>query len=314
MSRLRILAVVVAFAVGAACASSTAAPLRLYTTVTQETVDAVVDAYETDSGNTVDVLRVPTGELNARIATELRSGGLRADILWLTDPLSLQRYEADGLLSVWNPAGSERIDPSYTTPSSWGTRVLNLVIVVGDSVTDPPRSWSDLARMEGPVAIPDPGFAGSAFAALAYFALNDGFEFYSRLADDAAVQVQSPGEVVTGVAEGRFAAGITLDFAAKAAVAAGSPITLVWPEPGAIAFHSPIAVAATSTRDDAAREFVEFVLSDRGQAAIAAAGWQPAVAGVGEQTVPGPQVTVDWARAADRQDELLSEYRRLFGG
>ncbi|MFP5332622.1 MAG: extracellular solute-binding protein [Acidimicrobiia bacterium] len=307
------LATVVVAAALAACTQSTDEPLRLYTTVTQETVDAVVAGFTEATGHQVEVLRLPTGELNARIASELRTDGLTADVLWLTDPLSMHQYEADGLLATWEPDGADRISPDFRTPSTWGTRILNLVIVAGNEVNPMPTSWDDLPNIPGPVALPDPGFAGSAFAALAYFSQTEGFGYFEALHDAGAIQVQSPGEVVTGVAEGRFTAGITLDFAARAAVGNGSPIHLIWPEPGAIAFHSPIGAVASSS-NDAARAFVEYVLSDEGQRRIGESGWQPVIPGLGGPEPAGDQVTIAWTDAASRQSTLLATYRDLFGG
>ena len=47
------------------------APLRIYTSVTQETVDAVVAGFESaNPGLAVEVFRAPTGELAGRIAAE----------------------------------------------------------------------------------------------------------------------------------------------------------------------------------------------------------------------------------------------------
>ncbi len=78
--------------------------IRLYTSVTQATVDAVVAIYETAHPDvTVDLFRAPTGELNARLAAERRAGGIQADVLWLSDPLSMQQYDADDLLLSWTP-------------------------------------------------------------------------------------------------------------------------------------------------------------------------------------------------------------------
>ena len=85
----------------AACGDGDPGPLRLYTSVTEATVTAVVDQFEADTGRKVDVFRAPTGELAARIAAEQREGGLQADILWLTDPLTMQQYAADGVLREW---------------------------------------------------------------------------------------------------------------------------------------------------------------------------------------------------------------------
>ncbi|MEP7016696.1 MAG: ABC transporter substrate-binding protein, partial [Actinomycetota bacterium] len=67
--------------------------LTLYTSVTQDTIDAVVGGYQkAHPGSKVTVFRAPAGQLNARIAADQRSGGLRADAIWGTDPLSMQSY------------------------------------------------------------------------------------------------------------------------------------------------------------------------------------------------------------------------------
>jgi iron(III) transport system substrate-binding protein len=288
----------------------------VYTSVTQETVDLLVDGFtERHPDTVIDVFRAPTGEIAARIAAEVREGGLRADVLWLTDPLSMQQYDADGLLRAWDPGDTAGIPEAFRAATFWGSRVLNLVVVQRPDLGPGIRTWEDLAgaAAEGGVALPDPGFAGSAFAALAYFALTDGYgmDFYRRLHDAGAVQVATPGDVVTGVAEGQYAAGITLDFTARTAVDKGSPITIVWPDPGAIALYSPIA--ATKDSGDDAAGFVEYVLSEEGQSLVAASGWQPVRSDVPWE-VGGPQVTLDWRLAFDRQEELLGDYRAIFGG
>lgn len=285
----------------------------LYTSVTQETVDVVVAGFEAaHPGTTVEVFRAPTGELNARIAADRRESGMRADVLWLTDPLSMQQFDGQGLLHAASPDASG-VPAEHRSERFWGTRVLDLVIVRNFDAP-PISSWDDLitAAAAGGVAIPDPSLAGSAFAALAFFALSDqyGIEFLRALHDAGATQVGTPGDVVTGVAEGQYAAGITLDFTARAAVDKGSPIELVWPQPGAIAFYSPIAV--TGDAADAV-DFVSYVLGVEAQTAIATTGWQPVRSDV-PWNVGGPQVTIPWALAVDRQDELLDAYRTIFGG
>jgi iron(III) transport system substrate-binding protein len=300
-----------------ACSPGGPETLRIYTSVTQETVDAVLAGFaEAYPDVEVQVFRAPTGELAARIASEQREGGVRADVLWFTDPLSMQQYDTDGLLAEWQPAGAAAIPPEYATGTFWGTRILTMVMIAAADV-DPPVTWRDLAseRLAGAVAFPDPGFAGSSFAVLGYFAATDGYGigFYQDLADNGAVQVSAPGEVVTGVAEGRFAAGITLEFTARTAVERGSPIVIVWPEDGAIALYSPIAVTTTSEDRAAAEAFVEYVLGVDAQRRIADSGWQPILPEVPWE-VGGTQVTVDWSELFGRQQELLGAYRAIFGG
>lgn len=288
--------------------------LTLYTSVTQDTVDAVVSLFEDANPNvTVDVFRAPTGELTARIAGEQRSGGLAADLLWLTDPLSLHQYEADGILVQWSAPNARYVPADYQTGSFVGTRILNLVMVgrPGISLSD----WRDLLDVSGGIALPDPAFAGSAFAALAYFVQTDayGFDFYRQLKRAGAVQVQAPGDVVNGVAEGRYAAGITLSRTATAAISDGSPLEMVWPASGAIAIYSPMAVVSGRGSVDLAEDFVDFTLSLDAQSAIAGTGWQPVRSDVPWDS-QGASVTFDWASAFDHQQELLDQYRSIFGG
>jgi ABC-type Fe3+ transport system, periplasmic component len=292
--------------------------ITLYTSVTQNTVDAVVKGWtDANPGVNVDVFRAPTAEVAARIATDLQSGGLKADVLWLTDPLSIAGYVDQHLLQAWSPPSAAAIDPRYKTATSFGTRLLNMVIVKGASVTPGPADWKDLtsADYQAAVAIPDPGFAGSAFAALGYFSQVDSFgtAFYQALKDNGATQVMAPDDVTTGVAEGRFKAGMTLDSSARTAIKKGSPITLVWPSGGAIAIYSPIAAVAASKNLATADSFVDFTLSPTGQSLIAGTGWQPIV-GSGGPRPQGAQISPDWAAAIGKQKDLLAAYRAIFGG
>lgn len=293
--------------------------VTLYATVTASTVEAVVAAYQAENpGVTVEVFRAPTGEVAARIAAEQRDGGVRADLFWLTDPLSIQPYEAEGLLAAYAPPGAGQLESGDQTAASWGTRLLNMIMVTGSDLAVPPTGWDDLAdpAFRDAVALPDPGFAGSAFGLLGYFAQDPayGMPFYQRLKDNGAVVVKSPDEVTTGVAEGRFKAGITLDFSARSAIAKGSPVKLVWPVSGAVTMASPIAIVGASDNVVAARSFVDYVLSAKGQATIAATGWQPVLPDVaGGPPIDGLQVRPDFAALDGQQDALLADFRAIFG-
>ena len=125
--------------------------------------------------------------------------------------------------------------------------------------------------------------------------------------------MKAPDDVTTGVAEGRYAVGMTLDSSARTAIKKGSPIELVWPTSGAIAIYSPIAAVAASANRPTADAFVDDSLSLPGQALIAGTGWQPVV-GPGGPAIDGKQVSPDWATAFGTQKELLASYRAIFGG
>ena len=292
-------------------------PVRLYTSVTQNTVDAVVAGFRgAHPGSRVDVFRAPTGQLNARIAADLRSGGLRADVIWGTDPLSMEDYAAQRLLRTW-PLTDVTVPAGMRTEYFAGTRVLYLVLAVHKGLADPPRSWADLTEpaLKGRVALPDPALAGSALASLGYFAQQPGYgmDFFRRLKGNGAVQVGAVPQVVTDVAQGRYQVGLTLDSEVRAATAKGSPVTMVWPSPGAIALYSPIAATTASTAGTT-DDFLRYVLSSDGQRRIAATGWQPVMPGIaGPPKPPGSaEVSPDWTLLFGKQRQLLAEYQAIY--
>ena len=83
-------------------ATATSQQLTLYTSVTQNTVTAVVDGFsKANPGVKVSVFRATTGQLNARITADQHSGGLRADVIWGTDPLSMESFAQENLFRPW---------------------------------------------------------------------------------------------------------------------------------------------------------------------------------------------------------------------
>lgn len=291
--------------------------VTLYTSYNQPEVDALLAAYQADAPDvTVKVFRAPTGELSARIAAEQRSGGVRGDVLLLSDPLSMQQYADQGMLRKWVPAEQDAVPAEARTDTFWGVTTSDVVVVHQPDVTV--RDWQDLTGPEfrDAVALPDPNFAGSAFGALGYFAFDDSFglDYYQSLKDNGAVQVAAPGDVVTGVAEGRFKAGMALDFVARAAAAGGSPIEITAPDPGAIRLYAPMAVFTGTDNPTAAESFAAFLLTVPAQKALAALDRHPIRADVPAEAAEVTEVVPDWPKVFGQQDELRSGYAAIFDG
>jgi iron(III) transport system substrate-binding protein len=316
--------VVVALAL-AACGGTDAGAgasnsLTLYTCVSDETIQPVIAAFEkSEPGSRVELFRAPTGQLNARVAADARSGGLRADVVWGCDPLTVQAFVDQGLVGGWTPPGADAIPAGYRTGDYVGAAVLYMVAVHRTDVP-PPRTWADLTgpRYTGAVAVPDPTVAASALGALGWFAQEPGFgvDFYRKLRDNGAVQVGTPDDVTTGVAQGVYAAGMTIANSAYAAKSAGSPVDVVWPEPGAVAIYGPVALATHSADSQIAKAFISFVIGDHGQRVLGGAGSYPTRPGVPGPTIPSgaPVVSPDWAAIGQHQDAILGGYQQVFGG
>ena len=311
----------------AACggnASGRAAPssttLTLYTCVTDATQKAVVAGFtRTHPGVNVQVFRAPTGQLNARVAGDVRSGGLRADVIWACDPLTMQGYVRQRLVGGWTPPNAADLPAAYRTADAVGAALL-YVVAVHRHGTPAPASWSDLASpaYRKAVALPDPAFAASALGAVGWFvqtpALGPGY--LTALHANGAVTVKTPDDVTTGVAQGIYKAGVTISSSANAAKKAGSPLDVVWPRPGAIAVWGPVAVSRTSAHPASARAFVEYVVSEPGQRALAGTGAYPTRPGVTGPPLPAGAsvVSPDWTALSGRTAALLATYRAALGG
>jgi iron(III) transport system substrate-binding protein len=294
--------------------------ITLYTCVGDPTAKAVIEAFTKEhSGTRVDLFRAPTGQLNARVAGDTRAGGLQADVLWTCDPLTMHGFAEQGLLRPWSPPNSADLPPQYRTADFVGVDLLYLVAVVRNG-TPVPKSWRDLTRpaYKGAVALPDPGFAASALGMLGYFSTADGYglDYYRALKANGAVQVKSPDDVLTGVAQGTYKAGFTLANSAYLAKSKGSPIQVVWPLPGAVAIYAPIAVTKKAGEQSLAEQFAAYVASSAGQQVVAKTNVYPVLRSLGGPEVPAgaPVVAPDWTALFGSSAELSAQYRTIFGG
>ncbi len=305
-------------ACGGSDPGSGAAAVTLYTCVSDTTIQPVIKRFEKDNpGSKIRLYRAPTGELNARVAGDVRSGGLKADVIWACDPLTMQDYVDQGLIAGWTPHTG--VPAKFRTDRYVGVAVLYMVAVSHQGVPAP-RSWSDLTRpvyADG-VAVPDPGLAASALGALGYFDQNPGYGtgFYSALKHNGAVQVSTPDDVTTGVAEGTYKAGVTIANSAYAAKEGGSPIAVTWPAPGAVAVYGPVGLTDAAGGSTTAKDFLSYVTSRAGQRVIADAGSYPTLPGVAGPTIPpgAPVVAPDWPAIGSKKNALLAGYQRIFGG
>jgi iron(III) transport system substrate-binding protein len=317
-----VLGIAVLLAALPSCSSgtkSTSTSLTMYTSATQNVEEAVIAGFQkAHPGVHVNVFRAPTGQLNARVAADVRSGGIQADVLWPSDPLTMHGYDKQGLLAPWQPSESD-IPAAYRTPDFAGVDLLYMVVVVHKG-TPAPRSWADLAnpRYRGQVVIPDPTFAASALGLLGYFAQRPdyGVAFYRQLKANGAKQVSAPGDALTAVEQGSAKVGITLANTAYVDAQKGSPISVVWPQPGGVKIYAPIGITTKKNRSTLAAQFANYVASPAAQAIMAKLDTYVVVPGVGGPPLPAgsPVTAPNWTSLFNIYPKVLAQYAAIFGG
>jgi iron(III) transport system substrate-binding protein len=232
--------------------------LLIYTSCPIEIMTSIEQAFEEANPDIdLEVYRSGTGTVTAKIATELEAGNVLADLVWVAD---YAYYESLKELDLVDPDGYY-----------YGARLFAMVIVYNTTlVADPPRRWTDLLDplWEGQVVSGNPQYSGSNVVTSVALGMRYGLSYFEQLRANGAAIVRGNSQAAAEVAAGAYQVGFTLDNMVRNLKAEGSPVDLVYPEDGAVLLPSPIAIVNTTDSPDAAKKFVDYVLSPAGQQAL----------------------------------------------
>jgi iron(III) transport system substrate-binding protein len=320
-----VIAAVLALAVASGAAAQSG-KLALYTSQPDRDAAQTLEAFRRKHpGVEVEVFRSGTTEVMNKLLAELAAGAPRPDVLLIADAGSMERLRADGRLLAHPgadvaqlPAGTVDRDRTY-----FGTKLITTGIVYHTSAPRRPTSWKDLVAPEarGQVVMPSPLYSGAAAIHMAALAAHPalGLRYYEDLAKGGTVAVRGNGAVASAVAGGQKMYGVLVDFMAHNAKAKGSPVEFVFPAEGVTAVTEPVAILRTARNPDAARAFVDFILSKDGQALAARQGYLPARKDVAPP--PGfPRIEsitiipVDIEAYLARDEANKKRFADLFGG
>ena len=158
-----------------------------------------------------------------------------------------------------------------------------------------PKDWDDLLhpKLKGNVAQCAPTRSSSSHATYEVILQRDGdakgWEWLKRLAGNTGIFTARSRDVPSVVARGEFAAGFAVpSYMAFEDRLAGHEIKFVAPKTAWIT-PEPIGILAGSKRPKAARAFVEFMLSERGQNVAMERGVFPITPKYRVQGAPGSQ-------------------------
>jgi iron(III) transport system substrate-binding protein len=106
--------------------------------------------------------------------------------------------------------------------------------------------------------------------------LPDGWAYYEKLKANGALASGGNGDVLKSVAGGEKLYGFIVDFMPIREKAKGAPLEFVFPKEGVSAVTEPVAILKGTRNVEAARAFVDFILSREGQELAAKQGYVPA--------------------------------------
>ena len=259
----------------------------------QKTVDAFMAA---NPGVTVEWVRDGTTKIMAKLRAEIAAGQPAADVLFIADTVTMEGLRQEGRLLAHTSADVTGFDAGLYDAGKhyFSTKLITTGIVYNTSAPMAPTSWKDLTRPEakGQVVMPSPLTSGAALIHAATLAdmPEFGWDYIEALAANEAQAQGGNGGVLTAVAGGEKLYGVIVDFLPIREAAKGSPVQFVFPTEGVSYVTEPVAILNTTKNADAARAFVDFLISDAGQRLAAEMGYMPAKAGI---TPPAGFPTLD---------------------
>lgn len=276
-------AVLAAVLFAAPLAAQPGGKLVLYTSQPDRDAQRTVEGFrKKNPGVEVEIFRSGTTEVMSKLMAEIAAGQPRADVLLIADALSMERLKAAGQLLAYPDADVRELPPdAYDRGKTYfGTKLITTGIIVNRQAPMKPASWKDLLKPEakGQVVLPSPLYSGAAAIHMAALTENPalGRDYYEKLAQNGAVALRGNGSVLNAVAGGQKMYGIIVEFMALNAKAKGSPVDFVFPTEGVSIVTEPTAILRGTKNPDAARAFVDFLLSKDGQELAVSQGYFPA--------------------------------------
>ena len=279
-------------------------------------------------GVTVSVIRTTGQVAYERLLQDLKNGAPQCDVFSSTDISQYPALKKRGALADYVPAGAATLlpafqkvsDPGYVYPSSATTHILiyNSQTLKPDQA---PKAWTDLLdpRWKGRVATGHPAFSGCTGIWALALTKTYGWEFFEKLAKNNPRVGRSGNDPVTLINAGECLLGPAPGNTAFQQVDKGNPIVPVYPTDGATLCLGPSSVMANAPHPNAARLYMEWLMSDDFSKLSVANHGDPVHPGLaltsGQKPldqVPILSLTVD--EVAKGIPDIIEQWRDTFGG
>jgi iron(III) transport system substrate-binding protein len=283
-----LLPMLVALVPSFAQAQGLAGNLVLYTSQPNTDAQQTIDAFKArHPGVNVTFVRDGTPKILAKLGAEFEAGQPQADVLLIADSVTMEGLKKEDRLLAHETADVSAYPAgTHDAQKFWfATKLITTGIAYNTKASFKPTSWQDLTRPEvkGQLVMPSPLTSGAALihAATLTGSMNDGWKYYEALKENDAIAGGGNGDVLKQVAGGQKLYGVMVDYMPIREKAKGAPVEFVFPKEGVSAVSEPVAILKSTKNPDAARAFVDFLLSKDGQELALKQGYiaaHPAVA------------------------------------
>ncbi len=314
-----------AVALSAGSAAAQSGTLTLYTSQPNEDASETVEAFNEQYPDIeVEIFRSGTTKVMGKLMSEISGGNPQPDVLLIADVVNMERLKSGGHLMAYQGADLSGFDAkTYDADKTYfGTKLITTGLIYNTAAQHTPESWEDLTKewAKGKVIMPSPLYSGAAVNTMGILARTDGlgWDYYEALAANDVAAVRGNGTTLKQVASGQKAYGMVVDFLAFNAKAQGSPVDFVVPDRGLTWVSEPVAILDSAENKEAAKAFVDFLLSEKGQELASSQGYIPAKSGIEmpDWLPEGRELKLmekDAGSILETMDADLKRFEELFG-
>lgn len=240
------------------------------------------DKFTEETGIKIEYIEISTGKALAKLQAE--EGKTTADVWFGGGVDSYISATELGYLEQYPSPQSDKINPAYKDAKGYWTG-LSLVpagFVVNNTVLkekglEAPKTWSDLAdpKYKNEIIMASPAISGTQYAIvnglLQAFGEEKGWNLFTKINENIDVYAKGGGEPGPKVCAGEYGIAVLALTGSTYALEKEYPVTVVAPEDFLPWTPAPIAIFANSQKKDAAKVFVDYMLSEKGQLALSEA-------------------------------------------
>lgn len=299
-----------------------------YTSLPERQAEAYLERFERAHPYiNANLVRGSTFDIVRRIDRELARGEVRADTIHVLDPAVFDDLRRRGELYSHDAEYARHLPPEYQEAGQWAAMRAVTICMAYDtgriSDEDTPSTWPDLLdpKWRGRIGLKDAQTGGSAYSE--YYLLREqyGLDFWRQMVEQRPQLFRSSADTLRALASGQIdLAGGILGYSVYGAIEDGMPVAAIWPEDGVPMTIGPLAVLSRAPHPHAGILFMEWALSQDGQAAIVEISGAYSLRDDVEPPPDRPRLSDlnilaqegSWTEYRTRQDRLQSEYSRLF--
>jgi iron(III) transport system substrate-binding protein len=254
------------------------ADITVYTAGPASLIEKLAAGFTDETGVNVEVFQATTGQVMARIEAEAANPVV--DVLISASWDTATDFTARGWLLPYASPNAATVPDFLKTETAVAQGVSALAIAWNPTSGTPrPEEWADLTRPEyrDLVNLPDPAQSGATFELVAALEAQGGWGLFEDLAANGAIVAGANAEALNPVLQGAKAAVFgAVDYISLAGQQRGESIEVIFPESGTVIAPRPVMILNWSDNQDEAKQFVDYILSDEGQAIVAETYLMPA--------------------------------------